>query len=224
MEETPYDLPSEKGCFFIINNLIAKYGKRVLLPSILCVAGFIVFIMIQREEQSSFELITEAEPVQAEPQEELQEVKEATQVLVDVKGAVNYPGVYTLTEEDRVVDAITLAGGYVEGADSSLINHAQKLQDEMVIYIPVKGEETETAVKNITVMGTGSKSEIAKININTADESQLTTLPGIGPAKAKAIISYREEQGMFQTVEGLKEVSGIGDKTFEQLIDLIDIK
>lgn len=210
--------------FFIINNLIAKYGKRVLLPSVLCVAGFIVFIMLQREESSSFELITEAEPVQPEPQEELQEKKEAARVLVDVKGAVSYPGVYTLTDEDRVVDAITAAGGYVEGADSSLINHAQKLQDEMVIYIPVKGEQTEAVVQNIAVKSPGSQSEDAKININTADETQLTTLPGIGPAKAKAIISHREEQGTFQTVNGLKEVSGIGDKTFEQLKDLIDIK
>ncbi len=181
--------------------------------------------MMPREEQSSFELITEAEPVQAEPQEELLEKKEAARVLVDVKGAVNYPGVYTLTDEDRVVDAITVAGGYIEGADSSLINHAQKLQDEMVIYIPVKGEETEAVVQNFAVMSLGGQSSgDAKVNINTADETQLTTLPGIGPAKAKAIISHREEQGTFQTVEGLKEVSGIGDKTFEQLKDLIDIK
>lgn len=196
----------------------------MLLPGILCVAGIIVFIVMPREEQSSFELITETEPVQAEPAEEIQEKEEAARVLVDVKGAVNYPGVYTLTDEDRVVDAITVAGGYVEGADSSLINHAQKLQDEMVIYIPVKGEETEAVVQNFAVMNPGSQSGDAKVNINTADETQLTTLPGIGPAKAKAIISHREEQGTFQTVEGLKEVSGIGDKTFEQLKDLIDIK
>ena len=218
-------MPSGKGCFFIIQNLIAKYGKRVLLPGILCVAGILAFMYMQEEEESSFELIEEVEPVQAEPVEEPVDTKEALRVLVDVKGAVKYPGVYELTDEDRVVDAVTLAGGYADRANPSLINHAQKLQDEMVIYIPMHGEETEIAIQSFAGSGdSNSGSDSAKVNINTADEAQLTTLPGIGPAKAKAILSHREEQGKFQTIEGLKEVSGIGDKTFEQLKDLIDIK
>ena len=218
-------MPSGKGCFFIIQNLIAKYGKRMMLPGILCVAGIFAFMYMQGNEESSFELIEEVEPVQAEPVEEPLETKEELRVLVDVKGAVKYPGVYELTDEDRVVDAITLAGGYADGANPSLINHAQKLQDEMVVYIPLQGEETEIAIQSFAGSGDGgSGSEGAKVNINTADEAQLTTLPGIGPAKAKAILAYREEQGKFQTIEGLKEVSGIGDKTFEQLKDLIDIK
>ena len=219
-------MPSGKGCFFIIQNFIAKYGKRVLLPGILCVAGILAFMYMQEEEESSFELIEEVEPVQAEPVEEPVDTKEALRVLVDVKGAVKYPGVYELTNEDRVVDAVTLAGGYADRANPSLINHAQKLQDEMVIYIPMHGEETEIAIQSFTGSGDSSSggSDSAKVNINTADEAQLTTLPGIGPAKAKAILSHREEQGKFQTIEGLKEVSGIGDKTFEQLKDLIDIK
>lgn len=218
-------MPSGKGCFFIIQNLIAKYGKRMMLPGILCVAGIFAFMYMQGNEESSFELIEEVEPVQAEPVEEPLETKEELRVLVDVKGAVKYPGVYELTDEDRVVDAITLAGGYADGANPSLINHAQKLQDEMVVYIPLQGEETEIAIQSFAGSSDGgSGSEGAKVNINTADEAQLTTLPGIGPAKAKAILAYREEQGKFQTIEGLKEVSGIGDKTFEQLKDLIDIK
>ena len=199
----------------------------MLLPGILCVAGILAFMYMQEDGESSFELIEEVEPVQAEaePVEEPLETKEELRVLVDVKGAVKYPGVYELTDEDRVVDAITLAGGYADGANPSLINHAQKLQDEMVVYIPLQGEETEIAIQSFAGSGDGgSGSEGAKVNINTADEAQLTTLPGIGPAKAKAILAYREEQGKFQTIEGLKEVSGIGDKTFEQLKDLIDIK
>ena len=197
----------------------------MMLPGILCVAGIFAFMYMQGNEESSFELIEEVEPVQAEPVEEPLETKEELRVLVDVKGAVKYPGVYELTDEDRVVDAITLAGGYADGANPSLINHAQKLQDEMVVYIPLQGEETEIAIQSFAGSGDGgSGSEGAKVNINTADEAQLTTLPGIGPAKAKSILAYREEQGKFQTIEGLKEVSGIGDKTFEQLKDLIDIK
>ena len=215
----------DERVFTIIQNVIAKYGKRVLLPGILCVTGIIAFAFLQDDEQSSHEFITEIEqqPIEAVA-EVAEEEPQSKQVIVDVKGAVKYPGVYELTDADRVVDAITLAGGYTDGANATLINHAQKLQDEMVIYIPLQGEEPELAVQPFSG-GTGSaQADSSKVNINVADETQLTTLPGIGPAKAKAIIAHRDEQGKFKSIEGLKDVTGIGDKTFEQLKDLIDIK
>ena len=218
--------PLDEGVFTIIQNVIAKYGKRVLLPSILCVTGMIAFVFLQDDEPSSQEFITEIEqqPVEAVA-EVVEEVPQSKQVIVDVKGAVKYPGVYELTDTDRVVDAITLAGGYMDGANATLINHAQKLQDEMVIYIPLQGEEPALAIQPFSGGGTSSaQADSSKVNINIADETQLTTLPGIGPAKAKAIIAHRDEQGKFQSIEALKDVTGIGDKTFEQLKDLIDIK
>ena len=147
--------------------------------------------------------------------------------MVDVKGAVNTPGVYLLTNEDRVVDAIEKAGGYTEEADTRLVNHAQRLQDEMVIYIPKKGEDLEfkqeTTSQTINIPS-NNESSSGKVNINSADEAVLTTLPGIGPSKAQAIIEYRENSGSFKTIEDLKNVSGIGDKTFEKLRDFIDVK
>ena len=215
----------DERVFTIIQNVIAKYGKRVLLPGILCVTGIIAFAFLQDDEQSSYELITEIEqqPIEAVA-EVAEEEPQSKQVIVDVKGAVKYPGVYELTDADRVVDAITLAGGYMDGANATLINHAQKLQDEMVIYIPLQGEEPAIAIQQFSGSTSSTQADSGKININVADETQLTTLPGIGPAKAKAIIAHREEQGKFQSIEGLKDVTGIGDKTFEQLKDLIDIK
>jgi len=215
----------DERVFTIIQNVIAKYGKRVLLPGILCVTGIIAFAFLQDDEQSSYEFITEIEqqPIEAVA-EVAEEEPQSKQVIVDVKGAVKYPGVYELTDADRVVDAITLAGGYMDGADATLINHAQKLQDEMVIYIPLQGEEPAIAIQQFSGSTSSTQADSGKININVADETQLTTLPGIGPAKAKAIIAHREEQGKFQSIEGLKDVTGIGDKTFEQLKDLIDIK
>ena len=215
----------DERVFTIIQNVIAKYGKRVLLPGILCVTGIIAFAFLQDDEQSSHEFITEIEqqPIEAVA-EVAEEEPQSKQVIVDVKGAVKYPGVYELTDADRVVDAITLAGGYMDGADATLINHAQKLQDEMVIYIPLQGEEPAIAIQQFSGSTSSTQADSGKININVADETQLTTLPGIGPAKAKAIIAHREEQGKFQSIEGLKDVTGIGDKTFEQLKDLIDIK
>ena len=215
----------DERVFTIIQNVIAKYGKRVLLPGILCVTGIIAFAFLQDDEESSHEFITEIEqqPIEAVA-EVAEEEPQSKRVIVDVKGAVKYPGVYELTDADRVVDAITLAGGYMDGADATLINHAQKLQDEMVIYIPLQGEEPAIAIQQFSGSTSSTQADSSKININVADETQLTTLPGIGPAKAKAIIAHREEQGKFQSIEGLKDVTGIGDKTFEQLKDLIDIK
>ena len=142
-------------------------------------------------------------------------------VVVDVKGQVALPGVYTLSANKRVLDAITLAGGLLPTADERMLNLAAKLVDEMVIYVPTEGEQTSFLRPIVQVPGTTSDSEL--ININTSDENELMTLSGIGPSKAKAIISYREENGLFQSIEQLKEVSGIGDQTFEAIKDFISI-
>jgi len=159
-----------------------------------------------------------SEPVEQKP----------TTIMVDVKGAVKKPGVYQLSADNRVIDAITIAGGYLEKADSRLINHAQKLVDEMIIYIPLKGEVMEQEVTQGLVTAptqsqSGSSDSSGKVNLNTADETALMTLPGIGPSKAQAILDYRQQSGSFKTVEDLKSVSGIGDKTFERLADLITV-
>ncbi|MDX1771835.1 MAG: helix-hairpin-helix domain-containing protein [Planococcaceae bacterium] len=144
-----------------------------------------------------------------------------TTVVVDVKGQVALPGVYTLSANKRVLDAITLAGGLLPTADERMLNLAAKLVDEMVIYVPTEGEQTPFTGTIAQVPGATSDSDL--ININTSDEIELMTLSGIGPSKAKAIIIYREENGLFQSIEQLKEVSGIGDQTFEAIKDFISI-
>lgn len=209
----------------MLQPFLKKHGKRFAAPLVIC-AVIIVYFLSREEPASTIQLI---EPVVESPAEvaaPVEEIPTILPVVVDVKGAVLYPGVYELTEADRIVDAITAAGGYTEGADPTLINHAQKLQDEMVIYIPKKGEQRQEDIPQLVQVAgsTGSIAKGGKINLNAASEAELTTLPGIGPAKATAIIGYRNDVGKFQTVEDLKNVSGIGDKTFEQLRDLIDVK
>ncbi|MER1986075.1 MAG: helix-hairpin-helix domain-containing protein [Solibacillus sp.] len=211
--------------FFIIQPFLKKYGKRFIAPIAVCLVIF--FYFFSGEEPAS--TVHFIDPVMEEVAEEIVAIEEEPTILpvvVDVKGAVLYPGVYELTEHERIVDAITMAGGYADGAEPKLINHAQKLQDEMVIYIPKKGEQLEEDVPQLVQVAgsSGSSSAGGKINLNKATEAELTTLPGVGPAKATAIIGYRNETGKFQTIEDLKNVSGIGDKTFEQLRDLIDVK
>ncbi|MGD7044041.1 helix-hairpin-helix domain-containing protein [Jeotgalibacillus proteolyticus] len=147
-------------------------------------------------------------------------------MIVDVKGAVHSPGVYEVKEGDRVTDALKLAGGETEEADMKFVNLSQKLQDEMVIYVPEAGEEVTSgpAVSPEAITGTGAGGQSQKININTADAAELQTINGIGPAKAEAILAYRETEGNFQSIEDIKNISGIGDKTFDKLKESIDVK
>lgn len=136
-------------------------------------------------------------------------------ILVDVKGQVKNPGIYSLKPGDRVNDVIALAGGLREEADEIQINLAQKVFDEMVIFVPKKGESP-------ALPETGSTSA-QKVRINQASKEELTQLNGIGPSKASAIIQYREENGPFQTIEDLLNVSGIGEKTLENFKDDIQV-
>ncbi|MCF6092897.1 helix-hairpin-helix domain-containing protein [Microaerobacter geothermalis] len=151
-------------------------------------------------------------------------------MVVDIKGAVQNPGVYTLPLNSRLFELIKLAGGLTENADQNQVNLAGSLRDGMAIIIPEKGDplslnspsvKTSTIFEN-PVMENGQTSGYSqgKVNLNTASKTELETLPGIGPSKAEAILRYREERG-FQRVEDLLNVNGIGEKTFEKLKDLV---
>ncbi|EEI24046.1 helix-hairpin-helix domain-containing protein [Lentilactobacillus hilgardii] len=162
------------------------------------------------------------------------------QLYVDVKGAVKNPGVYQVGANMRVVDAIDLAGGFNRSADKKQVNLAQKLTDQQIVYIPIKGEikgnrslgatpsqsppaETsstnpQTAATSNAESSSGSPTEgTEKINLNTADKSKLQELNGIGDKKADQIIAYRQAHGQFKSIEELKDVPGFGDKTFDNL-------
>jgi competence protein ComEA len=147
-------------------------------------------------------------------------------MMADIKGAVKKPGVYEVNSGERIVNLIEKAGGLQEDADPSAVNFAMKVSDEMVVYIPKKGEEVPGAggVVALNNQPGSTGSGTGKVNLNTATTNELETLPGIGPAKSSAILEYRESNGAFKTIEDLKSISGIGDKTFEKLKDLIIVK
>lgn len=147
--------------------------------------------------------------------------------IVDVKGEIKQPGVYPAGQNERVMDVIQKAGGLTDNADSSQVNFAAHVEDAMVIYIPAKGETPVNApAANPAPAAAKSTpgSSGGKININKADENELQNLPGIGPAKATAIVQYRQDNGPFQTIDDLKKISGIGDKTFEKLKESISVQ
>ncbi|MFP5527620.1 helix-hairpin-helix domain-containing protein [Peptococcus simiae] len=137
-----------------------------------------------------------------------------TEATVHVSGAVAKPGVYTLSADARVNDAIQVAGGPLPEADLDALNLAQPLIDGTKIAVPRQGEAPPAPAPG--TVGTGSTGAGA-VSINAASVEELQKLPGIGPAKAQAIVAYREAHGGFRALEELKEVSGIGDKTYERL-------
>lgn len=140
------------------------------------------------------------------------------EIYVHIDGEVVNPGLYKLTTEDRVNDLLIIAGGATDKASLKDINLAKKLEDEMKIYIPSKEDNLTNEVSGQSENSNSS----GKINLNSASKDELKTLPGIGDTRADEIIRYRENTG-FSKVEDIKNISGIGDKTYEKLKDLISV-
>lgn len=207
---------------------------------------FVLFTLYTIYDTYSFETESEVKTKKNETVTKKDEKEEKTKnetVLVDVKGEVNTPGVYELTSNNTVIDAINKAGGLTKISDTSNINLSKKLEDEMVIIVYSKAEiqkmEEDKIVcppcNNACITEEDEKAKLdekeentaetpmGKININTADETTLQTLDGIGEAKAKAIIEYRNKNGDFKTIEDIKNVSGIGDSVYEKIKDNITV-
>lgn len=152
-------------------------------------------------------------------------VVEPTEVVVSVVGLVHHPGVVVLPPGSRVADAIHLAGGLLPDANFASINHAALLTDGEQIVVsdePMAGGGsaggTGTADPSVDPGGGGGL-----VNLNSADAALLETLPGVGPATARNIVSHRESSGPFGSVEQLMEVSGIGPAKFAQMKDLVTV-
>jgi len=193
----------------------------LLLALIISVVSITYYAFFRKSPEIAFKLQDEpAIPVTAP-------VMEVEKIVVHVAGAVKNPGVYTLEEGKRVKDAIEIAGGHLPEADLLRLNLAQKLHDEDKLYVPKIGETPDQAESESTsygaTVGVSSKDD-GKIDINTASEAELTQLPGIGSVTAQKIMDYRKANGLFKTIDDIKNVSGIGDKKFEQIKDKIKVR
>ena len=158
-------------------------------------------------------------------------------IMVHVCGAVLCEGVYELPKGSRVIDAVRAAGGFSQEADTSYVNQAQVLEDGVKLKIPTI-VETEKLSENTTEQvtsevkdeagitgGTTAKESTGdgKVNINTASETELCTISGIGPGRAQKILEYREQNGKFEKIEDIMKVSGIKDKFFAKIKDYITV-
>jgi competence protein ComEA len=142
----------------------------------------------------------------------------ATVILVDVAGWVRRPGVYEFAEGARVIDAIDAAGGARPGAVLSNLNLAAPLVDGTQVLVPKESQSAPT-----TETGTGTSGATGLVNVNSATNAELETLPGIGEVIAQAIVDHRTENGPFTSVEQLVDVSGIGDATLENIRELVTV-
>ncbi len=178
-------------------------------------------------DQNETEKIVEIEEINKE------EIKEE-KVTVDIKGAVLNPGIYTLDNNKRVFDAITIAGGLLDNSDTENINMSLKLTDEMVIIVPFKEEKQNSVgdkehlnnsnnIENDAKVSNSKNTNNEKVSINKASKEDLMTLKGIGETKALAIINYRKEHGNFKSISELQNVKGIGKSIFEKIKDNIEL-
>ena len=173
-------------------------------------------------DQNETEKIVEIEEINKE------EIKEE-KVTVDIKGAI-----YTLDNNKRVFDAITIAGGLLDNSDTENINMSLKLTDEMVIIVPFKEEKQNSVgdkehlnnsnnIENDAKVSNSKNTNNEKVSINKASKEDLMTLKGIGETKALAIINYRKEHGNFKSISELQNVKGIGKSIFEKIKDNIEL-
>ena len=141
----------------------------------------------------------------------------ASALYVHVAGAVRTPGLYALSTGARLVDAVAAAGGFAENASRDSVNLARAVTDGEQIVVPEEGQAARDGIATAAPPGDG------RVDLNTADEAALDTLPRIGPAMAKRITQWRDDNGRFTSVEDLLAVPGIGEKMLEALRDLVTV-
>lgn len=222
--------------------MIDLKNKKIIGLVIITIIIFIVSIFLYKQKSSNafkeeymMEIFEEESNDNMEYTETLEEDTtiinedsiDRNKIIVEIKGEVAKPDVYQLEEGSIIKDLIDMAGGVTEEADLSRINRAEELLNHELIIIGNINDETESSVvqNNSTYSSNGNNSDKVStlININTADLEQLKEITGIGNIKAQSIIDYREANGGFKSLEELKNVDGIGDKTFEKIKEQITL-
>lgn len=192
----------------------------VILGIVALVIGYYMFGTMQNQEEEikNQNINLDIQNVQE------QAVDKNSEIIIHVAGAVYNSGIKKLSENSRIADAIEAAGGLTSDANINNINLAQKIADGQKIYIPSINDDEIT--EQIIIQDTQENNSLfnsAIININTATQTELETLPGIGPSMASKIIEYRKENGSFKDIEDLKNVSGIGESKYAQVKNKITI-
>lgn len=212
-----------------MKNINKRTIMAVLLSFIVIISIYYFFIKEKEytEINTNFSILNE--------EEEYTKEENKNKIIIYITGAVANEGIYELDENSRIADAIDKAGGITEEANINNINLAFVLEDGVKIYIPKK-EDNSNEIKDDTntyiskrsdnielAQSTKNNNTNNKVNINTANQTELETLPGIGASIATKIISYRNKNGKFINIEDIKKVNGIGESKYEKIKDLIKV-
>lgn len=197
--------------------------KNIIIVSIILLVVIYYAINTNKNE---IKIETISSDIETEVKEEQEEkVIETKEIVVHVSGAVENEGIVVLEQGERISDAIEKAGGSKEEADLSKINLAQVLQDGVKVHIPSINDTEEIYESYESIQGGNmTNQESGLVNINTATQSQLEELPGIGPSTALKIIEYIEENGKFSKIEDVQNVSGIGESKYNSMKDFIMVE
>ncbi len=236
-------------------------NKIIIIFSLILLSLTVTFILVRRHNYQKDVITYENIPDLEINNKDVVEEEPKEYYFVDIKGYVNNPGVYSLEKGKRVVDAINIAGGLKNEANTSLLNLSRELTDQMVIivysnsqisdFVNYQNKQQQEAkicnqdiINDACITNTTNEEEKVpldnnnnnnnnnnnqeeakelKVNINTATKDELMNLPNIGESKALAIIEYREKNGLFTSIDDIKNVSGIGDKLFEAIKENISI-
>lgn len=202
-----------------------KNFKQIL---VICISITIIIILItiyfyknNKEVDYSYLEIQTNEEIDKEIKEE--------KIVVHITGQVVNQGIVELKKDSRIIDAVEAAGGITEDADLNKINLAYILEDGVKIYIPSINDKDEEIIQddveiNVTNSNSNNKDTKIMVNINTASNSELQQIPGVGQVIADRIINYRKEKGKFKDISEIKEVSGIGDAKYEKIKQYIYVK
>lgn len=192
---------------------------------ILIICGLIVIIIVciviyfYQNEEEDYSYLQISNDIEVNIIEEPK-----AQIVVHITGQVVNNGIVKVEEGARIIDAIEAAGGATAEADLSKINLAYLLEDGMKIYVPSINDEADFGSVTSSSGVSESSKEVLKVNINTATSEELQKLPGIGESIANRIITYRKENGKFNKIEDLKNVSGIGEAKFNNIKSYIFVK
>lgn len=192
--------------------------KIIIIIIGIIVIGVVGYYVWTQAQEYQYEEIEETQELSTGEEIKGENNTKEQEIIIHIAGAVENEGIIKLKEESRIADAIEMAGGLTIEADIKNVNLAQKVQDGQKIYIPEKGEEIETNIETKEM-----QNDNQKININTATQTQLETLSGIGPSTAQKIIEYRNKNGKFEDIEEIKNVSGIGESKYESIKEDITV-
>lgn len=208
--------------------ILNKKQKIIVVVLIIIMCIVIGYYIISKTEKYDYSDIEKISNIIEEDQEVDDNIIE-NKIVIHITGEVEEEGVIELEKGARISDAIEETGGTTEEADLSNVNLAYSLSDGQKVKIPNINEKDEEIIvveekagDNIIIEGNKSKEE--KININKAAQTEIETLPGIGPSTALKIITYRNEHGKFKNIEDIKNVSGIGDSKFENIKEYICVE